>query len=94
MGVRIFTPEETRKAMAMAQSPYRPPEVAKLNEEIENLTKLAEFRLSVVGFMDEKIMEICQRVVFMKLEKDRLYAAWIDRSPDPIRSGIILGSGF
>lgn len=91
--MRIFTPKETMKAMAMAGNPYRPPEVMRLNDEIENLTKLAEFRLSVIGFMDEGIMEICQKVVSMKLEKDRLYAEWIDRSPDP-RGAIILKGSF
>ena len=71
-----LTPEMAKKAAELRSSPYRPPEIIRLNKEIEGKKRLAEFRLSITGIVDTGIV---QEIVELKLEKDKAYGDWLMR---------------
>jgi hypothetical protein len=76
MAMRVFTTEESMKIMELAKSPYRPEEIVTLQKEIEAKTRVAELKASITGEVDG---DLVYEIVSMKLQKDNLYAAWVDR---------------
>lgn len=75
MPIRVLTPEEARRAMELAKSPYRPPQIVEQQRRIEEETGILEFRVATGQPVTE---EDIQLVVAAKLELDRLYALWIE----------------
>jgi hypothetical protein len=73
MALRCMTTDEVDRMMGLASSPYRPPQIRILKEQIEGETKALELRESITGDINE---EDVQRVVDMRLELDRLYTLW------------------
>ena len=75
MGLRVLSRELSLKAFELAKSQYRPKEIIDLKEEIENKTRLAEFRASVTGAIDENLVA---EIVAMKLQLDSLCLDWVE----------------
>ena len=71
----ILSPEAASRLMELAKSPYRPPEILRLKEEIDASMRAAELRASITGSID---FEKVTRIVNMKLELDRLYGLWAE----------------
>ena len=57
----------------LRSNPFRPPEIIKLQEEIDAATRLATFHLSLGMLQESEIMKIVE----MKLQKDQLYGDWV-----------------
>lgn len=74
MAFRVLAPEETKKVFELAESPYRPKEILDLKAQIDSKTRLAEFRASVEGVIDE---DLVHEIVQMKFRLDSLYSLWI-----------------
>ena len=70
------TPEIMEKLEEMRNGQYRPPEIRKLDEDIEGKKRLAEFRFSITGIMDNGLI---QEIVELKLKKDAAYGDWLMR---------------
>ena len=75
MDIRFLTLEETNRALELATGTYRPREILDLQEAIAAETRAAELNSSVTGEIDgQRVSKILQ----MKFQLDRLYAAWVD----------------
>ena len=72
---RTMTWEEVQRMMELAESEYRPKEIAELEARIEGETKAAKLRASVTGEIDKAKV---QEIVSMKFKLDALYTAWVE----------------
>lgn len=75
MPIRVLTPEEVCRAMELAESSYRPPQILEQQQRIEEEIGILEFRTETGQQVTE---EDIQRVVAMKLELDGLYGLWVE----------------
>ena len=73
--MKFLTPRANKRMADLASSPYRPPQILKLKEEIEFKTRALELKSSVSGKVSQ---EEINDIVRMKLELDRLYARWVE----------------
>lgn len=71
---QFLSGEEMLKAAELAKSPYRPKEILNLKEEIEAKTRLAEFRATITGAIDQNLID---EIVAMKICLDGLYCDWV-----------------
>ncbi|NTU66321.1 MAG: hypothetical protein HGB08_00155 [Candidatus Moranbacteria bacterium] len=75
MPIEVLGQEAVKKMLELGRNPYRPPEITKLQEEIQGEMRVAGLRMSVYGIMNEEAVE---RITRMKFELDALYAAWFE----------------
>ncbi len=76
MPERVLGAMAIERALDLARSPYRPPEILELEAQIEGEIRALEIRESLGGRIEEADIA---KVVQMKLRRDKLYADWLGR---------------
>lgn len=79
MSGKFMSPESVQRLLALADQPYRPPQILQLKEEIEARTRALELRSSVTGRIDQ---EEVSEIVRMKISLDGLYSIWAEGELD------------
>ncbi len=75
MPLRVLSQKASLRAFELAKSSYRPAVIIELTEKIEAKIRVAEFRASFTGLIDQGLVE---EIVAMKLELNALYGDWTE----------------
>lgn len=85
---QMLRPDKVRRLQQLAVSPFRPPVILAIQEQIDGELRALAVREAVLGMIDEEALVRAALVVRMKHQLDALYMAWANDELGQASSGV------